>query len=44
MVNQLSKANAQSVVQECIESELPNFLEDPSKERSPAKRDELVLQ
>lgn len=43
MVNQLSKANAQSVVQECIESELPNFLEDPSKERS-RLGDELILQ
>ena len=31
MVNQLSRANVQSVVQECTRSELPS-LEDPSKE------------
>ena len=31
MVNQLSKANAQSVVQECTRLE-DNFLEGPSKE------------
>ena len=33
MVNQLLRVNAQSVAQECTRLELPNFLEDPSKER-----------
>jgi hypothetical protein len=32
MENQLSRANVQSVVQECTRSELPS-LEDPSKEQ-----------
>jgi len=36
MANQLSRANAQSVVQECTKLELPN-LEDPSKEYYPSR-------
>ena len=38
MVNQLSKENVQSVVQECTRSEA-NFLEGPSKELYYPSRD-----
>jgi hypothetical protein len=37
MVNQLLRANVQSVAQECTRLDLLNFLEDPSKEYYPSR-------